>query len=274
MRTLECNLRFSISVPRVAWRNANGPRIRSDRFSEEQRSSLVLLFDQFAATLFNRVVEQDRLRAERQAAQQEKLAVIGLMAGSLAHEIRNPLSSIRTVASLLREDLGTHSDHAKDVEIILEEIDRLTQTTQRLLDFAKPANDQLQHVDVHQVATRLFHLLAPWSAQQQVTLETRLHATSSLVRATDAAVSEILLNILRNAIEATRASSNARVQVETMNETNFLIVRVTTTVPASHLPYVILFSSPSSPAKTTARPWSLRGGRACSNLERNNCMLS
>ncbi len=148
-----------------------GPRIRSDRFSEEQLSSLVLLFDQFAATLYNRIVEQDRLRAERQAAQQEKLAVLGLMAGSLAHEIRNPLSSIRTVASLMREDLGTQSDHAKDVEIILEEIDRLTATTQRLLDFAKPPNDQREQVDAHAVTQRLFHLLAPWGAQQQVTLK-------------------------------------------------------------------------------------------------------
>ena len=192
-----------------------GPRIRSDRFSEEQRSSLSLLFEQFAATLFNRMVEQDRLRAERQAAQQEKLAVLGMMSGSLAHEIRNPLSSIRTIASLLREDLVDQPAQVKDVEIILHEIDRLTSTTQRLLDYSKPADERTQVVDVHRVIERLFHILEPWAGQQQVKLVRRLVATKSVVQATDAAISEILLNLMRNAIEATRTSSNASVTVET-----------------------------------------------------------
>jgi len=192
-----------------------GPRIRSDRFSEEQRSSLSLLFDQFAATLFNRMVEQDRLRAERQAAQQEKLAVLGMMSGSLAHEIRNPLSSIRTIASLLREDLVDQPAQAKDIEIILQEIDRLATTTQRLLDYSKPADDRMLSVDVHRVVERLLHILEPWAGQQQVKLVRKLAATKSVVQATDAALSEILLNLMRNAIEATRSIPNATVAVET-----------------------------------------------------------
>ena len=192
-----------------------GPRIRSDRFSEEQLSSLSLLFDQFAATLFNRMVEQDRLRAERQAAQQEKLAMLGLMSGSLAHEIRNPLSSIRTIASLLREDLVERPESAKDVEIILQEIDRLSATTQRLLDYSKPADDGKVGVDVHLVIERLFHILEPWAGQQQVKLARKLNAAKSTVAATDAALSEIMLNLMRNAIEATRTSPQALVSVET-----------------------------------------------------------
>ena len=203
-----------------------GPRIRSDRFSEEQLSSLSLLFDQFAATLFNRMVEQDRLRAERQAAQQEKLAMIGLMSGSLAHEIRNPLSSIRTIASLLREDLVERPESAKDVEIILQEIDRLSATTQRLLDYSKPANDGVVGVDVHVVIERLFHILEPWSGQQQVKLARRLMAERSMIAATDAALSEILLNLMRNAIEASRTVPQALVTVETITTEGVLQLNV------------------------------------------------
>ncbi len=203
-----------------------GPRIRSDRFSEEQRSSLSLLFDQFAATLFNRTVEQERLRAERQAAQQEKLAMIGLMSGSLAHEIRNPLSSIRTIASLLREDLVNQPESAKDVEIILQEIDRLAATTQRLLDYSKPADDQSIGVDAHSVIERLFHILEPWAGQQQVRLTRKLAATAAIVAATDSSLSEILLNLMRNAIEATRSLPQALVTVETEDCGDSLVMRV------------------------------------------------
>lgn len=203
-----------------------GPRIRSDRFSEEQRSSLSLLFDQFAATLFNRMVEQDRLRAERQAAQQEKLAVLGLMAGSLAHEIRNPLSSIRTIASLLREDLVNQPAQANDVAIILQEIDRLTDTTQRLLDYSKPADDQTVGVDIHRIIQRMFYILEPWANQQQVKLIRRLEGDSLAVCATDASTSEILFNLLRNAIEATRSMPHATVTISTAVNGAMLLLKV------------------------------------------------
>lgn len=203
-----------------------GPRIRSDRFSEEQRASLSLLFDQFAATLFNRMVEQDRLRAERQAAQQEKLAVMGLLSGSLAHEIRNPLSSIRTIASLLREDLADQPAQANDVGIIVHEIDRLTSITQRLLDYSKPSDDRVVGIEVQPVIERLFHILQPWAAQQKVKLLSKFSSNSPLVRATDASLSEILFNLLRNAIEATRSSPNACVSIETDVCDSKLIVKV------------------------------------------------
>ncbi len=203
-----------------------GPRNRSDRFSEEQRASLALLFDQFAATLYNRMVEQNRLSAERQAAQQEKLAVLGLMSGSLAHEIRNPLSSIRTIASLLREDLSDQPDHAKDVGIIVHEIDRLSSITQRLLDYSKPADDKVLGIDVAQVIERLFHILEPWAGQQKVKLRAHLSSESPRVRATDASLSEILFNLLRNAVEATRSTPNALVTVETAVINHRYVVRV------------------------------------------------
>ncbi len=203
-----------------------GPRLRSDRFSEEQRASLSLLFDQFAATLFNRMIEQDRLRAERQAAQQEKLAVLGLLSGSLAHEIRNPLSSIRTIASLLREDLADQPSQANDVGIIVHEIDRLTSITQRLLDYSKPSDDRVVGIDVHRVIDRLFHILKPWGAQQQVKLLSTFCSDSPLVRATDASMSEILFNLLRNAIEATRTTPNACVTVATEVCDSKIIVQI------------------------------------------------
>ncbi len=203
-----------------------GPRIRSDRFSEEQRASLSLLFDQFVATLFNRMVEQDRLRAERQAAQQEKLAVLGLMSGSLAHEIRNPLSSIRTIASLLREDLADQPAHAKEVGIIVHEIDRLTSITQRLLDYSKPSDARVVGIDVHRIIERLFHILQPWGAQQQVKLTFKFSPVSRLVRASDASFSEILFNLIRNAVEATRSTPNACVTVSTEFCDSEVVVKV------------------------------------------------
>jgi two-component system C4-dicarboxylate transport sensor histidine kinase DctB len=190
-----------------------GPRTRNDTFSEEQLAALSLLFDQFAATLHNRVEELARVRAERKAMQQEKLSVLGLLAGSLAHELRNPLSSMRTIASLLVEDLGPADDRTTDVRMIISEIDRLNQTTQRLLEFSRPSDDQILAVAPDAVLRRLAGILGHLARQWHVTLDVELDAANIRISATDASFSEICFNLIRNAIEAVRGSQSPRVQV-------------------------------------------------------------
>jgi signal transduction histidine kinase len=190
-----------------------GPRTRNDSFSEEQLDSLSLLFDQFAATVHNRVQELARVRAERKAMQEEKLSVLGLLAGSLAHELRNPLSSMRTIASLLVEDLGADDERTADVRMIISEIDRLTQTTQRLLDVSRPADDEVSTVSPDAVVLRLIGLLKQLARQWHVTLDVELNVGVTRIAATDASFSEICFNLIRNAIEAVRETSSPNVRV-------------------------------------------------------------
>ena len=190
-----------------------GPRTRNDTFSDEQLAALSLLFDQFAATLHNRIQELARVRAERKAMQQEKLSVLGLLAGSLAHELRNPLSSMRTIASLLAEDLGPTDDRTTDVRMIISEIDRLNQTTQRLLEFSRPSDDQILTVAPDVVLQRLAGILAHLARQWHVTLDVELDAALARISASDASFSEICFNLIRNAIEAVRDSPSPRVHV-------------------------------------------------------------
>ncbi len=190
-----------------------GARTRNDTFSDEQLVALSLLFDQFAATLHNRVQELARVRAERKVMQQEKLSVLGLLAGSLAHELRNPLSSMRTIASLLAEDLGKTDDRTTDVLMIIHEIDRLNQTTQRLLEFSRPSDDQILTVAPDAVLLRLAGILQHLARQWHVTLDVELDAADTRISATDASFSEICFNLIRNAIEAVRDAPTPRVHL-------------------------------------------------------------
>ncbi len=204
-----------------------GNRRRNDRLSEESLGALVLLLEQFAVTLHNRAVEQQRSMAERRMMQQEKLSVLGLIAGSLAHELRNPLSSIRTIATLLKEDLPAGDPHQRDVSIIVSEIDRLTQTTQRLLDYAKPADSRQTAVEPDRVVARLLPILEQLARQYHVQLTTELQAAQLAVAGSDAALSEIMFNLIRNAIEAVRGCSVGRVEVHSrqLNECVRLLVK-------------------------------------------------
>ncbi len=179
-----------------------GPRLRNDRLADEQLLSLSLLIEQFAATLHNRQLEQLRLRAERHAMQQEKLSMLGLMAGTLSHELRNPLSSMRTISQLMLEDIGATSPHARDVSLILSEIDRLTQTTTRLLDFSRPPSDQCDRVCPDRVLSRLLAVLEHLAREHHVILEVKLASSENQIAGSEASLSEVLFNLVKNAIEA------------------------------------------------------------------------
>ena len=106
--------------------------------AKEEANAVLLLVEQLAITLDNSRLIADRLLAERRAGPLEKLSALGLMSSAIAHEIKNPLSAVKTIATVLQENLGPDSPHAEDVAVIRGEIDRLAATTQQLLAFARP----------------------------------------------------------------------------------------------------------------------------------------
>ncbi len=208
------------AVFRVHYRDVNGYLMlgslrTGELLSNEQLSTISLLVDQFAATIQNRILEQARQSAERRAVQQEKLSTLGLMAGSLAHELKNPLSSIRTIATLMKEDLDEESGMHRDIDLIVSEIDRLTATTQRLLDFSKPSDSQHVGVKPDVVIERLLSILGHLARQHGVTLTTDLQLRLARIESTDAGFSEIMFNLIKNAIEAVRGMSDGEVTITT-----------------------------------------------------------
>lgn len=210
----------TIAVFRIDYQGVDGHLLlgtlqSGDRLSDEQLNTISLLVDQYAATIHNRWLEQARQTAERRAIQQEKLSTLGLLSGSLAHELKNPLSSMRTIATLLKEDLGGNAEQAKDVDLIVGEIDRLTQTTQRLLDFSRPSDATYVGVAPDKVIERLLHILGHLARQHGVAITMNLQLGDALVGSTDSTLSEILFNLIKNAIEAVREVSRPQVTITT-----------------------------------------------------------
>ena len=178
---------------------------------EEELNSLILLVEQLGSTLHNSQLQRERLGIERRALQNEKLATLGLMAGSIAHEIKNPLSSIKTLATVVSEQLGDASPLAEDLRLIVGEVDRLSATTSQLLEFARPQGNSTGNGTAARASAcvtthveRLVRLLRHLASQKQVSLEARWQKPLARVAATDVALQEIFLNLLTNALEATR----------------------------------------------------------------------
>src|SRR5919205_163045 len=119
------------------------------------RSSLELLAGQVAIAIEDSRLVEENVRLERRIAQSERLAALGRMAATVAHEVKNPLSAIKSIAQVMREDEYLRREYARDLELIVGETDRLSSSVTQMLSFARtpppagsplPADDLLQTV--------------------------------------------------------------------------------------------------------------------------------
>jgi len=219
-------LAYRMSYRSVTGTVVLGNRIRNDRLAREQVYVLSIVIDQFAATMHNRREELLRQQAERKILQQEKLSVLGLLSGSLAHELRNPLSSIRTITTLVMEDLGQSHESRPELQMVVDEIDRLSQTTNRLLDYSRPEPQTQAKIDPHRVISRIVCVLDYLAKQYGVETKLKLAQCDIQLESNDAALSEIVFNLVKNAIEAASETESGFVELRTRCEDETFVFSV------------------------------------------------
>ena len=191
-----------------------GRRPRGSELSEEETHAILLLVEQLGVALHNAYLQRLRLEAERRAAQNDKLSTLGLLTSCVTHEIKNPLSSIKTIATVLGEQMGPRHEYAQDVRMILDEVQRLTETTSQFLTFSRPEKNQSGPTELGPAIESAVHVLSHLAKQRGVTVTIDLAGTLPPVSAGQNTVREILFNLLLNAIEAACAGGNVSVAAE------------------------------------------------------------
>jgi signal transduction histidine kinase len=190
-----------------------GRRSRAREYSEEEMNAIMLLAELFGVTLHNHYLHSQRLLAERLAAQNEKLSALGMLTSCLAHEIKNPLSSIKTIATVLSEQFGPEHPHGEDLRLILGEVDRLANRTNQFLKFARPANPTAETSAVGQVVHETIQILSSLAHGRGVQIESCCQPDLPRVTADENTLREIVFNLLLNAIEAGQSGGHVRVEV-------------------------------------------------------------
>jgi signal transduction histidine kinase len=147
---------------------------------------------------------RSRLSAsQRRLLDAEKLASVGKLAASVAHEIRSPLTSLRLRVFSVQRALGD-SHRQRDFQLISEEITRLDSIVGSFLEFSRPRDPAPQRCDIHALLDRTAELLAYKLEATNVSIERQDDPSLPEVFADPQQMKQVLMNLLNNAIEALR----------------------------------------------------------------------
>lgn len=139
---------------------------------------------------------QDRL------VRSERLAVIGNMAAYIAHEIRNPLVTIGGFARAILRDYADHKGVKQNLEIVVDEVNRLEKILANIMDFSKPVEVVKVTTQINDLIESTCALMEPYFKSGGIQLIKQLNATMPKVIVDPTQMKQVFLNLIKNAIES------------------------------------------------------------------------
>jgi signal transduction histidine kinase len=178
--------------------------------TSEKRAILDVLASQVAVEVESCRLVEEKVRLERELVNREHLATLGQMAAQVAHEVKNPLSSIKSIAQVMREEESL-SGYGQDLSLIISEIDRLNRTVSQLLAFSRPSHADSRPVQLSDLITATVTLAGNEAKERGVDLKVESITDLTLTGAQGGALREALSNLVLNAVQATEAGGEVKI---------------------------------------------------------------
>jgi len=167
-----------------------------------QIANLQVLSRQASLAFENALLFKERLRQNERMFRAEQLATMGQFAAGIAHELRNPLTAIRSTVQYLASEFDEGTDQRKLACDILDEVDRVNKIVGNLLSLAQPAESNPEEVDIRQEIERCVSLIEAQARGQNVRLQTGFAEDLPRLRFDPAELRQVLLNVMMNGLQA------------------------------------------------------------------------
>jgi signal transduction histidine kinase len=190
-----------------------GSKVPEEMYFQEDLDLLYPLGNQVAIAIENANLYENLKKSQTIMRRADRLASLGTLIASLAHEIRNPLVSIKTFTQLLPERIDDEEFRNYFLKVASGEIDRLTGLINELLGFARPSEPRLEGEDVNSLIDKMEILVATEARKKNVTLNKNYARDLPQIKADAEQLKQVLLNLLLNAIQSTKGEG--KIWIET-----------------------------------------------------------
>jgi len=195
-------------------------QVRQGPLDKTQITNLQMLGKQAGLAFENALLFKERLRQNERMFRAEQLATMGQFAAGIAHELRNPLTVIRSTVQYLASDFAEDTDQRKLANDILHEVDRLNNIVSNLLSLAQPAESKPEQIDIPQEIDHCLDFIEAKAKSQNVRLETDFENDLPKLAFDPAELRQLLLNVIMNGLQAMPKGGVLSIKAHKLAEAN------------------------------------------------------
>lgn len=163
---------------------------------------------------------------EKEMREHERLAAVGRMAAGVAHEVRNPLSSIKGLALLLKGKFEAGSRERKTTGLLIQEVERMNRTVSELLSFARPASLDLQEVPLADFLDENIRLISSDAQSADIAIQLEIAEDLKNVLADRDRLNQVCINLLLNSLQSMDNGGKLVVQAENSEAADTVIMQI------------------------------------------------
>jgi two-component system sensor histidine kinase HydH len=201
------------------------------------------LYEQQGAFMGNIVIFRDMTEIKRlqdEVIRSQRLASLGGLAAGVAHEIRNPLSSIKGFAAYFRDKFTDVPTDREAAEVMIHEVDRMNRVITQLIEFARPLKMSVNSVSLPVVIRHALTLVEKDAAKMGISIETEIPPGKWEIPVDADQMTQVFLNLYLNAIASMEKGGTLRVSLSAQDEK---LVRISVSdtgigIPAADIPRI------------------------------------
>jgi len=202
-----------IAMNRVTGLVCLGSKASGAKFNREEIELLTTFLGQASLAFENAYLYQQQKSRLRKMYRADRLATLGQLAAGAAHEIRNPLTSIRSTIQYLQK---TIKEGAKKelVSGLIQEVDRINEIIEGLLSFSKPSKPETELINLDSLLEQSLTLVATTTKKRKIDIDYQFNAAEKQLEADPSQLKQVFLNIMMNALQAMDDGGNLQISVE------------------------------------------------------------
>ena len=171
-------------------------------FTEQELNLLSILINQATFAIEHASLHEQQTERLKKMYRTDRLATLGELAAGAAHEIRNPLTAIRSTIQYLSKDFSADPVKSEMVTELISEVERINKIVQGLLSFARPSDLNTSDINIEQLINQTLLLVTNTLRKQNVEVEFEYFTDNTTIQGDAEQLKQVFLNIILNAVEA------------------------------------------------------------------------